>query len=363
MKSQVKSLLASSLRGSGLLRVLQRTKHSRNEDGDAVVLMYHRVVEDLSKELAHTQAGMMVTRDSFDRQLDLLRREYQVIPLSTLVKKLASGEKPEPRTVAITFDDGWRDNYTLAYPLLQKHQLPATIFLTTDYIGSERTFWFHKIGLALATAQLSHYELKYAVSKQCEISGEEIPKEIEAAIAASRNSNALDSFLEALKSLHGATLEKIADTLWGRLPPGKQSSMQRWMLNWDEVNAMSGGNIEFGSHGRSHRMATGIDQQELEREFRESREVIAGRTRQEVRLLAYPNGNYNGAVIDVAKAAGYHGAVTTAFERTDPSMDRVFALRRIGIHEGMSVGGNGRFSEAAFSFGISGWKDKLRGNL
>lgn len=90
--------------------------------------MYHSI--------GGNQAFFTVTKEDFIRQLEFLKKHnYKVIFLSQLVEKLTKREKLADKTVVLTFDDGYGDNFTNAWPLLEKNNFPATIFLPTDYIG------------------------------------------------------------------------------------------------------------------------------------------------------------------------------------------------------------------------------------
>ena len=86
--------------------------------------------------------------DIFEKQMQFLKSCYRVMSLQELVDRSARGEVPE-RAVAITFDDGYRDNFELAFPILQKYQIPATIFLTTAFIDRQDILWNDKVCFAL----------------------------------------------------------------------------------------------------------------------------------------------------------------------------------------------------------------------
>ena len=79
-----------------------------------------------------------VTPRAFAAQVDHLRRHYHVLPLSAVVQRLAAREALPPKTVVITLDDGFRDNYEHAFPILTHAGVPATVFLTASYIGTDR---------------------------------------------------------------------------------------------------------------------------------------------------------------------------------------------------------------------------------
>src|SRR4030095_13864207 len=99
---------------------------------------YHRVLEKEEPYLDHSQPGMVVTLPTFERHLSFVERHFDIAPLSSILD-VETGRR-RPRCV-ITFDDGWRDNYELAFPALRKRGLPAAIFVTTDFIGGDRVFW------------------------------------------------------------------------------------------------------------------------------------------------------------------------------------------------------------------------------
>ncbi len=94
------------------------------------ILMYHRVIDP--REVPYlVEDGMYVRPDTFAMQMEILSKNYNVIGLDKLVELVLKGEKLEPRTVAVTLDDGWVDNHKYAMPILEKFNIPATIFLAT----------------------------------------------------------------------------------------------------------------------------------------------------------------------------------------------------------------------------------------
>ena len=122
-----KRWLAQGLVRTGGWNVLLRTWARRDA---TIVLTYHRVLEKWEPTLDYSQPGMVVTVPTFERQLSFLERHFEIVPLRRLIEDRAMrGVARRPRCV-ITFDDGWRDNYDMAFPILRRHDIPATIFLT-----------------------------------------------------------------------------------------------------------------------------------------------------------------------------------------------------------------------------------------
>ncbi len=100
---------------------------------DATILAYHSVGEAFSE-----RSSLSISTEEFARQMAFFKRHgYRVLRLTELVEKLKKGERVGPKTIVITFDDGYEDNYTLAFPILKEYGFPATVFVITDFIGRQ----------------------------------------------------------------------------------------------------------------------------------------------------------------------------------------------------------------------------------
>ena len=132
LKKWLKSFLASLLYHSGITRLY--SSFLLREKG--LILMYHRVL-DRSEVSDQIHAGMYVTRDVFGHHLLWLSKNYQVVRLDELLEWMAGRRTFSKPPCVISFDDGWGDNYSNAFPLLKAYKLPAHIFLATEMIGNE----------------------------------------------------------------------------------------------------------------------------------------------------------------------------------------------------------------------------------
>ena len=144
---KVKSILASFISGVGI----NSRKLGRYSNEYYAILMYHRVVPK-DEQGRWVQAGMVVDPDTLDLHIRYLRKHFQIISLSDLAElQLGPARKShEMRLCVLTFDDGWSDFYEYAYPILKMHEAPATVFLPTDFIGTNRWFWTDHLGILLA---------------------------------------------------------------------------------------------------------------------------------------------------------------------------------------------------------------------
>ena len=101
-----------------------------------LVLMYHRVLPDDHPDRLTEQPGMFVSPRTLDLHLATLRRYFELVHLDDWLKRAASGAELPRLSCALTFDDGWRDNYEYGFPVLQRYQAPATIFLVSGSIAT-----------------------------------------------------------------------------------------------------------------------------------------------------------------------------------------------------------------------------------
>jgi peptidoglycan/xylan/chitin deacetylase (PgdA/CDA1 family) len=282
--------------------------------GKAVILMYHRVLPRADVDTAFVQPGMYVTPETFERHLRFLTEHFELLTFRELLAKWDFGDwNDRARYCAITFDDGWVDNYRHAWPLLRRYGAPATIFLPTALIGSDARLWFDRLADAL-------FRRGHGTRDEW------------------------DAVIERAKYLSDAERETLIDRLAsdaggadaGGADAGGADAGDRRFMTWDEVEEMSRDGIAFGSHSRSHANLTRLDAAALAAELRASLDALRARPINHVPVLAYPNGNCNREVALAAQSAGYRAAVTVrrGLERSFP-LDR-FRLKRIAVHEDVS---------------------------
>jgi peptidoglycan/xylan/chitin deacetylase (PgdA/CDA1 family) len=188
--------------------------------------------------------GIAVAPENFERQMHYLKdRRYNVISLDALIKGRKKGDKFARNTVVITMDDGYKDNFTYAYPVLKKYGFPATIFLIANNIGVDENF-----------------------------------------------------------------------------------------LNWDEVREMSGNNISFGGHTKSHVYLPSIKNKDvLWDEIFGCKEIIERHVGIHVDYFSYPKGGFTEKIKTLVKKAGYEAACTTNRGHDILDKNDLYELNRISI--------------------------------
>lgn len=345
LKATVWRILAGLYFASGMGRIQHR--------GRVVILTYHRVVSDRMVRDEHIQPGMYVREQSFEAHITYLRKRFNIISLDELLDLwLTNRLKSQQSYCVITFDDGWRDNYQFAFPVLMKYRIPATIFLATDFIGTARWFWPDQLMLLLEKGRqrtTSEADRKAFSAVLAETIGfklsavDGIFRRVESGYPIDP-----DGIIEFCKMAEMGKIHQIIDRLSRALHMDLPT--QRVLLNWDEVREMAGRGVTFGSHSGSHRIMTQISRSEVKMELIDSRNTMLGQGIKPVPVFCYPNGSFDRDIQELVRGNGYLAAVgcEVGLERDKPS--DLFALKRISLHEESSA------SVSLLAFALSGFR-------
>jgi peptidoglycan/xylan/chitin deacetylase (PgdA/CDA1 family) len=345
----VKQFLASLIYYSGFLNFYLYLGRKLFSWLDFTILMYHRVLDFEQKKENPHPAGMVTLQNTFDKQMKYLKENFNVISSQVLIERLKNKKNLPPRSIVITFDDGWRDNYLFAFPVLEKYNLPAIVFLSTDYIGTCKMLWFQVVNFILDAQVLTSQKMTDILDRFPQISPEE-KRSIVQSLAL------VDVFVEKLKRIKPDLQEKILEEMISESHiQMNERDRQRWILDWEEIKKMGKNQISFGSHGRSHRILTYLDLTEIKKELIDSKKIIEENTGRDANFFAYPNGDYTPQIKELVKEVGYLAACTVKKDEKKQDEIDLFALPRIGVHEGMSTGVRGRFSKALFACHMAGF--------
>jgi len=354
VKSAIKYLLCLLAYYSGIT-FLYRLLFERTT---ALVLTYHRVLTESEAVDTLSQPGMIVTNTIFERQLEYLSKVYRIIPMVEMVDRLTAG-RIDGKYCSITFDDGWRDVYANAFPLLKKHDLPAVVFLATGFVGTDRIFWPERVTRNLRSITELDKREYFDIAQLDADSADEI-EAVTAAEHEMTRRQRTDNVIEKFKRLDSEIREKLLTLLEDRLsriPPGE--SKARHVLDWEEIEEMRKQNISFGSHTVNHVILTEVPQAEAQVEIAQSKQALENKLGEEIGLFAYPNGDWNDEVKRMVEQAGYRASVTTMNRKNDGATDP-FLIGRLNVHQGMSCSPRGKFSRAVFACEISGMLSRLR---
>lgn len=318
----IKQILSELLSFFGIFFLLE----SRYFSDKAVILTYHRIIADPYSQPYFIQHGMYVTPATFEKHILFIKKKYKVIFLDDLVDKIKKGDDIG-RYCAITFDDGWLDNFKEAYPILTKYRVPATIFLATGFIGTNRLFWPEQFCYLL-----EHFMTSKLVLSEAPPSFYRLTEEMNS-FSTSDRAVYFEKAIEVLKSYLPDEREEILHYLRQKCT---LNFIPRQIVNWEETREMyKSGLIRFGAHTDNHVILDQVPCQIVDDEISKSREEIEKRLGEKIRTFAYPNGNHNEEIRAILITNGFDAAVTTCKDFVDYKTT-IMQLPRIAIHEDVS---------------------------
>lgn len=282
----------------GVKQILFRTRAYRLNaiSNRYYVLPYHMVVNEPNGFYP------VISILDFEKQIAHLAKNYKIVTLDEIVDRVRNKDSIR-RCVAITFDDGFRDNYENAYPILKKYGIPATIFLTTGCIETGDAPWFIKL----------RYIFMKTDKIDCRIFLE--GRDVSMRMGTSKEKYAAsERIMIYLKSCLDAERTSLLDKLAKELGILDLGGLDNLMLNWDQIREMSRHGISFGAHTVSHPVLATISIDEAEREISESKKTIEERIGNPVNSFAYPFGkrdDYKPEIFPILERLQFRCAVTT----------------------------------------------------
>ena len=306
-------------------------------EGQVQILAYHRVVADIAYAEQTSIFGLVVSAATFARHLEILREAYEILSLDEALAVLR-GERQIARPAAvITLDDGYRDVYEEAWPVLRRMNVPAVVYVPTALIG---------------TTQLLDHDRLYWLVLQAHERGLDLRAPLEAAGMPPEHAASLCAVHDVTRVTDQLNYQPLAvrqpilqslETALGLCPEDYPASYQ--LLDWTMIREMVAGGITFGAHSERHVILTLEPETVADDEIRRSKRVLEEQLQRPIQHFAYPNGYYNDAVRQMVERAGFASATT--IERTwvrrgaDP-----FTLGRFSICEESTRGITGKYSTA-----------------
>jgi peptidoglycan/xylan/chitin deacetylase (PgdA/CDA1 family) len=319
--SNIKSTLAFTLYHLGLLKLILSVRKK------SIILGYHHILPENDERVRFLQPGMFVTTKTFEEQLKYLVKYYQIVSFKDLN---LNGRKKQ---CILTFDDGWGDNYEYAYPILKKYNLPATIFVSTKFVGSNDwpwpdriSYYIHKSNADKLSQLLDGFNLLYGDTTKVSLNKNSI----------SNKYNLIEEIIENLKTFSPSKIIQFMSKADKIMSSEKTALSEiRPYLTWDEIIEMQKNDIAFGAHTHNHLILTNTTLNNASDEIETSQKILSEKLNMPINLFAYPNGSYNSDLVILVKKTGFAYAVTTEYGDIEGSRSQ-FELKRILVHQDVS---------------------------
>jgi peptidoglycan/xylan/chitin deacetylase (PgdA/CDA1 family) len=308
-----KELLANLLYHSGLWRPVWRLRPN-----GLVILNYHRIRQD--RTTGHYLLDEDVygpTQSAFEWQVKWLKEHFELLSESELLDVVRNGAGFRNRFAAITFDDGYRDNYDLALPVLVAHAVPAIFFVCPAFIQERLLGWWDTIAYLVKASQ------KAAIP----VCGETIPLTGQKAAAIRK----LCGWMKLRPASETAGLMDELSDICGVAPPDR-ALRDRQLMTWDQIREAGHRGVAIGSHTHTHRVLAGLTEDDQRWELTQSKAVLEAQLERPVRTLAYPVGgyrNFTAVTMRLARDCGYEGAFSFHTGINLPGDGNPYNLRRI----------------------------------
>ena len=288
--------------------------------------------------------NIFIKVENFKKIVGFIKKYYNVISLKQFYQYKNEGKKLPNNSLMITFDDGYKDAYEYAFPLLKEHNFPFVLFLPSDLLNGKVDYWwdrFYNYGRILDNNTLK----KVLIAK-------ELPTEIYSAVT-----NLLDSYPDhhpdmienliiEIRKLPKSQIDLILADIKKKISKDRLDRITKnELINSDEVNEMLQNGAELGSHTVTHCFLDSISFEEGDIEINESKKVLEGAFYNKIDSFAYPGGLWRKETEESLLKSGYLSAFTCESGINDLSQNPLF-LKRINVTDDMFCLPNDQYSEA-----------------
>lgn len=282
-----------------------------------LILNYHGVIDkvDFNYSINHMDV------EQFEQQIRFLSDNFNILPQEEFLYNYLNGITSKKKSILLTFDDGYENNYKFAFPVLKKYNASATIFLISSLIDTKKPTWYDLIDNTkfLFNDQKHSNEIiklgeELDINTQKEIFHNNFKKYLKA-----QPTNKKNEILEKYFKIIGLnSMENIDEKYWKILSSEQLLKMQR------------SGLISFGSHTVNHPNLDQITEDQVEFELKESKLKIENILGSKINTIAFPDGAYNESVKNMSKEAGYTNLYAVNY-RCESDKDDTSILNRYSI--------------------------------
>ena len=321
LKKKIISKIAPIVTATGIHRVFEKSY-----GGLGHILMFHRIVPESSLKRVHNHLSLEITPEHLERIIKFfLKRNYNVLSLDELHDRFKSGTLADKKFVVFTFDDGYRDNLEIAYPIFKKYKIPFTVYVTTGIPNKTAILWWYILEDVILNNNAIQFNWKDKKYSYQSITPDEKEKVFESIQSFIHQNFSVDNYLD----LFGAIFKDYqSDLTWHASQMG---------MTWDEICLLNSDPlVTIGAHTVNHFNLAKLPEDHLKTEILESKNELEKQLGQSISHFAYPFGKPHQASVreyECAKNLGFNTATTTVTGNVFQEYNQLFCgLPRINVN-------------------------------
>jgi len=241
-----------------------------------MILTYHRIGN--ADETLFDSGTFSCTAEKFDGQIESLKRRYRMATLEETLEMLSGSASLSEPAVLITLDDGYIDNYQVAFPILRRHGVQGVFFLPTAFVGTGRLPWWDVIAYIVKRSRKLRICLDYPEPRTFDLASDGVNSCI---------INILRLYKQPSMQDHDKFVDDLEKACESSRPPG---DAERCFLSWDEARQMQQAGMAFGSHTHTHEILSKLPRERQQEEVVVSKEILQHELHRNIDTLAYPVG-------------------------------------------------------------------------
>jgi peptidoglycan/xylan/chitin deacetylase (PgdA/CDA1 family) len=289
------------------------------------VIGYHRIGDPA--ETPYDPAVFDCSPEQLNQQIEYLKFHFHVAELEEAQELISRPERLHHPHVLLTFDDGYLDNYEVAFPILKANGVQGTFFLATSFTGTDRLPWWDQVAFMVRNSRTNRIVLQYPRPVSIELSATDVAPAIR---------QILDLY-KAPETMETARfLNNLAESCGVTIP---QAAVKRQFMNWAEAAELVRGGMALGSHTHRHELLAKLSSEEQFQELGQSRQILEYRLGVQVNALAYPVGSrmsFSAATWEALDRTGYRIAFSSYGGVNLPERTQRFDVVRLKVHRELS---------------------------
>ncbi len=279
-------------------------------------LMYHGIVPDDYP----IESWLLVKESNFRKQLEYIKKHWEVVHIEAYMKSEFNTYRPK---AILTFDDGYQNTYSVVYPILKDLNLPCTLYVITDFIGTNDLFWFDKVIYALQKKSIRSLDLSKLCYELDKYNFDDIGK---------KRWRRIKTILTRIKKLGPEKVEEVAQKIFESVNPDTlQLNLLMPLTKLQIIEMAKTGLVEIGTHTAHHEILTDLTIEQAEQTIIRSMETVNKIIGKYPTHFCYPNGNYSEEILELIKRFNFDSAMSVRNDFINPKNFKKYEIPRISV--------------------------------